>query len=87
MDRVSEELVSRVLWSIHAPPNRRERPVPGDMEGDYSFWFDGGACRVITGSTRYEFRDGTVASVSVMPRLGVWIRFANGQTVSVTQEE
>ncbi len=85
MGRVSEETVSRILWSIHAPPNRRDRPRPGDVPGEYSFWFDGGACQVITGSTRYVFADGTTASVAVMPQLMVAIRFPDGETVTIQQ--
>jgi hypothetical protein len=87
MRRVSEEMVSRVLWTIHAPPNSRREPLTGDMAGEYDFWFDGGACRVVTGCTYYYFRDGTTAFVSVVPRLAVRIAFATGETVDISQQD
>jgi len=80
-------MVSRVLWSIHAPQNSRKEPLAGDMTGEYDFWFDGGACRVVTGCTYYYFRDGTTAFVSVVPRLAVRIAFSSGETVDISQQD
>lgn len=85
MQRVPEEAVSRVLWSIHSRPNQRQRPNPGDLEGDFDFWFDGGACRVVTGSSTYHFQGGTTAHVAVLPQLLIQIRFPTGETVRISQ--
>jgi hypothetical protein len=78
--------IARVLWAIHAPQNVRHQPKPGDRPGDFSWWFDGGACQVITGSTRYIFNDGTTAFQAVLPHLHISIRLPEGTTVNVTQE-
>ncbi len=83
MTKATIENISRVLWSIHAPPNRRERPLDGDLPGDFDFWFDGGACRMVTGSTQYSFGDGTTVSVGVLPYVHVHIRFSSGEVVQV----
>jgi len=56
--RVDEETVARILLAIATPPNRREEANPGDLSGNFDFWFDGGAARTITGWTEYEFEDG-----------------------------
>lgn len=86
MTQASIENIARALWSIHAPPNRRERPLSGDLPGDYDFWFDGGACRMTTGSTHYVFADGTTASVGVLPYVNLQIRFSSGELVHVRAE-
>jgi hypothetical protein len=77
--------VGRILLCIATPPNRREKPVPDDLTGLFDFWFDGGAARMITGWTQYEFADGTRARVDVTPRLSVVIQFQDGCCVSVKQ--
>ena len=92
--RVSEVAVANVLALISATPNRREKPLAGDLDGkssgswkgQYDFWFDGGACEIITGSSRYVFRDGTVAEVAYCPILSVEVRFPDGRRVTVRQE-
>jgi len=78
--------ISRVLWAIHSPQNVRHQPGPGDRPGNFSWWFDGGACEVITGSTRYVFNDGTTASQAVLPQVHVSISFPDGTVISVTQQ-
>ncbi len=86
--RVDEKVVAGILELIHAVPNKRERPLPGDREGRFSFWFDGGACREITGYNEYVFRDGVVAQVgSCIPALSVTIHFPDGRRVQVQQEK
>jgi hypothetical protein len=84
-DRIDEEAVARILLLIASVPNRRERPIEGDLPGAFDFWFDGGAARLITGWTEYELADGTRATVGVTPGLSVVIKFQNGRCVSVTQ--
>lgn len=50
-------------------------------------WFDGGAIRVTTGYTTYEFVDGATAIVGVLPHLSVTITFPNGANVEVAQAQ
>ena len=85
-NRLSEEAVAHILTLIATTPNRRTKPLPGDPEGRYDFWFDGGACEFITGWNEYVFCDGTVAQVgSCTAALSVSIRFADGRQVVVSQ--
>lgn len=60
--------------------------MAGDVDGDFDFWFDGGACRQITGWNEYVFHDGTVAEDLVTPGLIIVIRFPDGRRVSLRQE-
>lgn len=83
--RVDEAAVARILRHISDPPNVRNTPNASDTKGQFDFWFDGGAARMITGHTEYEFADGTKASVSVTPMLLVTIDFPNGSSVGVQQ--
>ena len=41
------------------------------------------AIRFVTGSTRYELDDGTQVSRAVTPQLSLFIRFADGETLSI----
>ena len=84
--RISEETVARILELIANIPNQRESPVKGDLEGRFDFWFDGGACNVISGWNEYHFDDGTVAEVATTPLLSISIRFAEGQSVQILQK-
>jgi len=85
--RISEEAVARILGLIATMPNKRDTPLGGDLEGPYDFWFDGGACRTITGWNEFRFQDGTLAQVgSCNPILSVDIRFPDGRRVRVQQE-
>ena len=84
--RIKEEQVARILQLIATVPNRREVEQPGDLEGDYNFWFDGGAIELITGTTRFVFQDGTIAEVAVVPTLSLNINFRDGHVVKVQQQ-
>ena len=85
--RVHEENVAEVLRCIATPPNKRDRPIDGDLEGTFDFWFDGGAAKVHTGYIEYAFISGTQATVGVpIPALSVTIGFANGCRVRIQQE-
>jgi hypothetical protein len=64
-------------------PNRRAAPGPGDLEGDYDFWFDGGACRLVTGVTLHEFADGSRTHQLVIPALELAVEFPDGRSVRV----
>jgi hypothetical protein len=83
--RINEADVGHILNLIANQPNRRNSPINGDISGDYDYWFDGGALQVITGSTRYDFPDGSSASVAVLPHLVVNIKFGNGSSVTINQ--
>jgi hypothetical protein len=86
-DRGGLVRVAHILGLIENPPNRRTRPLPGDPEGHYDFWFDGGAATLHTGGgTHYEFAGGASA-VQPYPREqgypDVYIRFPDGVNVTV----
>jgi len=83
--RVDEGTVARLLLGIATTPNRREQPNSGDLSGHFDFWFDGGAARVVTGRTEYEFEDGARAIRHGVPGLSVDIQLPNGCAVKVSQ--
>jgi hypothetical protein len=83
--RIGEGRVADILRLIADTPGRRETAAAGDVAGEFDYWFDGGACRLETGVTRYVFTDGSRASVVVLPYLGVGITFPDGEEVSVVQ--
>ena len=61
LNRVNEASLVRILAAIAQPPNLRDRPLDDDPKGDFDQWFEGGTVRFLTGSTEYQFSDGTVA--------------------------
>jgi hypothetical protein len=83
--RVAESVVANILHLIATVPNKRRKPILGDLPGDFDFWFDGGAARLVTGYTEYYFADGARATVDVLPVLRVTIKFADGRKVDVRQ--
>lgn len=83
---VSVEMVVRVLDLIATQPNRRKRPRKGDVSGDFSVWFDGGAVRHVTGFSEFVFSDGTQAWIHVRPFLSIRIELPNGEHVVIQQE-
>ena len=84
-NRVSEAQVARVQKLISTTPNRRNRPIAGDLPGRFDFWFDGGAGQMITGWNEYDLTDGTRVAVATIPVLSVTIQFPNGSRVAVSQ--
>ena len=60
-NRVDVIAVGKILQAIAVMPNGTDRPVTGDLSGNFDFWFDGGAGRMITGWT-IEFADGPCTS-------------------------
>ena len=84
-DRVSESQVADLLNKIASPPNLRDEPVAGDLTGRFDQWFDGGALCHDTGSTRYQFHDGTKAVVGVTSWLSVIFWFSGGRMVRLEQ--
>jgi hypothetical protein len=86
--------LAQVLRCMSDPPNLRASPGPGDVDGPYEFWFDGGAGINITGGgTRYVFTDGGEAWVtSGLPNAGrpaaftASVTLAGGLHLSITQE-
>ncbi len=85
--RVSEKRVAEILDLIATVPNRRSEPLPGDPQGPYDYWFDGGACEVQTGVCVYVLADGTVVDVGdPVPALSVSILFTDGRRVRIQQE-
>ena len=85
-ERVPEDRVGKILDIIAAPPGRRNSPGETDLPGDFDYWFEGGACRIHTGSLYFTFEDGTEAHVVFpAPWLNVNIVFADGAVVDVVQ--
>lgn len=85
--RVGINDVLRVLFLITDEPNRRGRPIDGDLEGDFDCWFDGGARRDYTGYTLFYLNDGTTAMWDLQPYLRYTMTFADGEQVEVTQAD
>jgi hypothetical protein len=83
---VSLGAVAKVLSLIHKPPNERRSPTPKDQAGDFDIWFDGGAAKIVTGWTRFQFSDGTVAETNTSPGLNALIRFPNGREIAVAEK-
>jgi len=79
-------VVARVLNAIASPPNLRDARRPGDLEGEFDQWFDGGAIRTVTGTVTYAFDDGVTALVGVLPWLFVTVTCADGTVVSIREK-
>jgi hypothetical protein len=77
--------VLKLLNFVSDPPNKREQPRAGDLSGDYDYWFDGGACRIVTGVTTYDFSDGSSVHWPCTPRLSLTVRLSGGHQVQVNQ--
>jgi hypothetical protein len=86
--RIGESRVAKVLDLIGSPPNQRDDPREGDLAGDFDYWFDGGACRIHTGSQHFVFADGTEAHLAApVPWLNVNVVFPDGRIVDVVQRQ
>ena len=81
--RVNEGDVAAILNLIQSPPNIQPHPE----NPNFKQIFDGGLRTLETGITRYEFSDGTRASVAVLPVLCVSIVFPNGVKIRINQED
>ena len=84
--RVTEAQIAQVMQIVATLPNRRNKPISGDISGEFDFWFDGGACRIITGCNEYDLADGTRVTVETIPVLSVTIQFSNGSHVKIQQD-
>ena len=83
----SLDAVARILRLVAEMPCRRDRPTPGDLQGSYDVWFDGGACRYLTSVNAFDFVDGSSAWLStVSPRLKGGLTLASGESVSFSQD-
>jgi hypothetical protein len=78
--------VSRVLDSIETQPGLRAEHRPGDLDGHFDQWFDGGAVKFVTGWNEYHFVDGTFALIPTTPTLHVEIRLPSGSYVIVSEQ-
>lgn len=85
--RVDELEVAGVLALLNGVKETRDRPLAGDLEGEFDSWFDGGAIRVITGYLEYFFRNGAYARVTVLPKLCLRVRLPDGHTVWIEQDD
>lgn len=83
--RILERDVAEILRLISDLPNQRPAALPGDLAGEFDLWFDGGAVKYVTGSTKYYFANGTKAWVAVLMGLNVGIVFPDGRQVSIQQ--
>jgi len=77
--------VARLLQIMASRPNLRRRRRPGDLDGPFDAWFDGGAARTTEGVTAYQFGDGTRARVAETPRLSITVELGDGSVVTVEQ--
>lgn len=84
--RVDEQSVAEVLRCIATPPNKRDEPIAGDLSGTFDYWFDGGAARIVTGWTEYQFTSGIRAIVDGLEGLSITVTFPNGSRVRVQQD-
>ena len=80
------EGISNILNLIANPPNKRKHPNENDLKGDYDEWFDGGAIKYVTGSTRYYFEGGVVVHAAVQLEINFIIEFPNGKKISLREE-
>lgn len=85
-NRSVDEKVADVLNLIATKPNLRYRPLEGDLQGNFTQWFDGGAVLELTGTTRYRFADGTSASTSLFLQNIIIITLSDGTEISVPKE-
>ncbi len=83
--RVTEAEVARVLQIITRRVNARRRRRPGDIDGPFDQWFDGGALRVEGDTTLYQLGDGTRVRAAGGPVLSLLIELRDGITVVVEQ--
>ena len=78
--------VARLLRLVADMPDRRDRPRPGDLEGPYDVWFDGGACRYLTSLNSFDFVGGGSAWLSTTTlRLSGGVTLPSGETVSFSE--
>ncbi|MAT71226.1 MAG: hypothetical protein CMJ58_17080 [Planctomycetaceae bacterium] len=79
--------VARLLQLMNDQPNVRTEPLPGDRSGSYMYWFDGGACRCLTGGpVEFEFDDGSSATQWVFSDpFSVTFRLADGTELSLKE--
>jgi hypothetical protein len=84
--RVNEQAVANILNCIAILPNYREERQTDDLNGDYTYWFDHGACKIMRGGKRFVFKDGTKADLAELPLLSLTINFPDGRVVVVQQE-
>lgn len=75
------------VLSLVARAPRRTEPRPGDIEGDYDAWFDGGAMSHDTDFNRFHFADGAEAWLGTSSsRLHGGVRLASGEVVTFEQQ-
>ena len=53
--------IAHVMQVVGSTPNLRDAPAPGDLEGQFDRWFDGGAVRMVTGYNVYRLQSGARA--------------------------
>jgi hypothetical protein len=83
---VETKEVARILNLIASMPNRRERPIEGDIGGDFCYWFDGGAVKYETGPTLFQLTDGIKIWQDVSLQLSLTIIFQDGRQIKIKQE-
>lgn len=85
--QASLDEVARILRLVAEMPGRRDRPRPGDLDGPYDVWFDGGGCRYLTSLNAFNFADGSSAWLSTLSlRLKGGLTLASGETISFAQD-
>jgi hypothetical protein len=79
------EHMSRLLARIANTGPIRSKPQPGDLEGDFHGWFDGGAFRDDTGDRTFSFVDGSMATVRVWDVFDITMELPDGSVVDLRE--
>ncbi|MEM7011502.1 MAG: hypothetical protein AAF585_08465 [Verrucomicrobiota bacterium] len=76
-----------VLGQIGKLVKPRKSPVNGDLEGDFSLWFDGGALRFSScGVRHFQLNYGASATLGpALDDLDIQIRLADGRHISIRE--
>ena len=79
--------VGRILTLMSELPDQREEPHEGDLQGNFDWWFDGGAVKHDTGLSTYHFADGAKAITGTSLALGVSIELPDGRIIVVSERK
>jgi hypothetical protein len=79
--------VAAILLLVADPPNPRDRPLQGDLEGSFDIWFDDGAVKHDTGVSTYAFADGSKATTGTSLLVSIGIELADGRQFSMIERK
>ena len=79
--------VGRILTLMSELPDQREEPHEGDLQGNFDWWFDGGAVKHDTGLSTYHFSDGAKACTGTSLVFSVSIELSDGRRIVVRESK